>query len=93
MADGDLFSPSPTRKRLLIEVPFSQYGAGNYLAHIAIVDKDKRLDTHIPFSVGLESVPGKGYMLQIVMIASLLLLAYIVMKLANKEAPNHSPGA
>ena len=78
---------------MLIEVPFSQYGAGNYLAHIAIVDKDKRLDTHIPFSVGLESVPGKGYMLQIVMIASLLLLAYIVMKLANKEAPNHSPGA
>jgi len=72
-------------------VDFSQYGAGNYLAHIAIVDKDKRLDTHIPFSVGLESVPGKSYMLQIVMIGSLLLLAYILLKLANKEAINHSP--
>ncbi|MGR8997897.1 MAG: hypothetical protein ACU88J_02460 [Gammaproteobacteria bacterium] len=35
-------------------VDFSKFGAGNYLAHVAIVHKDKSLDSHIPFSVGLE---------------------------------------
>jgi hypothetical protein len=35
-------------------VDFSKFGAGNYLAHVAIVHKDKSIDSHIPFSVGLE---------------------------------------
>lgn len=34
------------------QVDFNRYGAGNYLAHITIVDKDKKLDTHLPFIVG-----------------------------------------
>lgn len=42
-------------------VDFRQYGAGNYLAHITIVDKDKRLDTHIPFSVGIEDADQKSF--------------------------------
>lgn len=35
-------------------VDFSQFGPGNYQAHVTIVDKEKKLDTHIPFSVGIE---------------------------------------
>jgi len=33
-------------------VDFSKYGVGNYLAHVTIVHKGKKLDQHIPFSVG-----------------------------------------
>lgn len=36
------------------KVNFAEHGAGNYLAHISIVDNGKQLDSHIPFSVGLE---------------------------------------
>ncbi|NOV30668.1 MULTISPECIES: hypothetical protein [Methylomonas] len=72
-------------------VDFSQYGAGHYLAHIAIVDKDKRLDSHIPFSVGLESLPGKSYMPQLVIIGSLFLMVYGLFRVAQKETPNHTP--
>ena len=72
-------------------VDFSQYGAGHYLAHIAIVDKDKRLDSHIPFSVGLESLPGKSYIQQLVIIGSLFLLVYGLFRVAQKETPNHTP--
>lgn len=35
-------------------VNFSKYGPGDYLAHITIVDKDDKLDTHLPFTVGFE---------------------------------------
>ena len=70
-------------------VDFNQYGAGHYLAHIAIVDKDKRLDSHIPFSVGLESLPGKNYMQRIVIIGSLCLLAYGLFSVAQKDKINN----
>lgn len=76
-----------------LSVDFSRYGAGNYLAHIAIVDKDKRLDTHIPFSVGLESVPGKNYTPLLITIASLSLLAYGLFRAALTLTPKQNPEA
>ncbi|AMK76528.1 MULTISPECIES: hypothetical protein [Methylomonas] len=71
-------------------VDFNQYGAGHYLAHIAIVDKDKRLDSHIPFSVGLESLPGKNYVQRIVIIGSLCLLVYGLFSVTQKDKINHT---
>ncbi len=38
-------------------IDFSQYGQGDYLAHITIVDNDKRQDTHLPFTVGMIDPP------------------------------------
>ncbi len=35
-------------------VDFTPFGAGNYLAHVTLVQNDEKLDTHIPFSVGIE---------------------------------------
>jgi hypothetical protein len=35
-------------------VDFSQFGPGNYRAHITLVDQGEKVDTHIPFSVGIE---------------------------------------
>ncbi|WP_240618016.1 hypothetical protein [Methylomonas sp. Kb3] len=70
-------------------VDFSQYGAGHYLAHIAIVDKDKHLDSHIPFSVGLESLPGKSYMHLFVITGSLCLLIYGLFRLGQHDTTSN----
>lgn len=35
-------------------VDFSQFGPGNYRAHVTLVDQGEKVDTHIPFSVGIE---------------------------------------
>lgn len=37
------------------KVDFSKHGAGNYLAHVTIMYQGEKLDSHLPFSVGLES--------------------------------------
>ena len=38
-------------------VDFAQFGAGSYLAHITLVNNNERLDTHLPFLVGVEPEP------------------------------------
>ncbi len=74
-------------------VDFREYGAGSYLAHIAIVDKDQRLDTHIPFSVGVESVEDNSNMTNILAIGSVLLMVYGVFRWATKETPDQTPAS
>lgn len=68
-------------------VDFSKFGAGNYLAHVAIVHKDKSIDSHIPFSVGLEkessdNLPVKS--LFIVMVIAVIV--YVMKRAAGKNA-------
>jgi hypothetical protein len=70
-------------------VDFRQHGAGNYLAHIAIVDKDKRLDTHIPFSVGIEEADQKSFGPLLtatlgLLLISCLLVGFVLMKDKSK---------
>lgn len=49
------YRPPDTSKSGTVDgvVDFAQFGSGNYQAHVTIVDKDKKLDTHIPFTVGM----------------------------------------
>lgn len=35
-------------------VDFNQFGPGNYQAHVTLVENGEKIDTHIPFSVGIE---------------------------------------
>ncbi|MGR8953171.1 MAG: hypothetical protein ACU83V_12280 [Gammaproteobacteria bacterium] len=35
-------------------VDFNQFGAGNYQVHVTLIENDQKVDTHIPFSVGIE---------------------------------------
>ncbi|MGR9116578.1 MAG: hypothetical protein ACU85E_12490 [Gammaproteobacteria bacterium] len=37
------------------QVDFSQFGAGKYLAHVTIDHNGEKLDTHLPFWVGVEA--------------------------------------
>jgi hypothetical protein len=77
-------------------VDFSKFGAGNYLAHVAIVDKDKKLDTHIPFSVGVETGSGGGLIKFLLTIAGISAAFYFAVRwLKAKEsravAPDRTP--
>ena len=67
-------------------VDFSKFGAGNYLAHVAIVHKDKSIDSHIPFSVGLEDEASDYLPMKALFIVVLIAAIYYFMKrAANKQ--------
>jgi hypothetical protein len=59
-------------------VDFSKFGAGNYLAHVAIVHKDKRIDSHIPFSVGLEEESSDNLAMKALFIVVLIAAVFYV---------------
>ncbi len=75
-------------------VDFSQYGAGNYLAHITIVDNDKQLDSHIPFSVGLEDPDSFNFMplLFVFGLSAFVVLAFMYVSKDN-DKPTDTPEA
>lgn len=45
------------------KVDFRKYGAGNYLLHVTVLNEGETIDSHLPFSVGMEveesAVPNK----------------------------------
>lgn len=71
-------------------VDFSQYGADNYLVHVAIVHNGKELDAHIPFSVGLEDDAENPFMPMLLTIAGLLVLLLIMIWMARAKNHRHS---
>jgi len=72
-------------------VDFSKFGAGNYLAHVAIVHKDKRIDSHIPFSVGLEEESSDNLPMKALFIVVLIAAVFYLMKrAANKPVARPS---
>lgn len=70
-------------------VDFSKFGAGDYLAHIAIVDKDKKLDTHIPFSVGVEA-PSDNRLLKFLLAIAAVSAAFYAAVRWLKAKESHS---
>lgn len=72
-------------------VDFSKFGAGNYLAHVAIVHKDKSMDSHIPFSVGLEDESSDNLPIKSMFIVLLIAaVVYLMKRAANKQTPRPS---
>ena len=73
-------------------VDFSKFGAGNYLAHVAIVLKDKSMDSHIPFSVvGLEDESSDNLPIKSLFIVLLIAaVVYLMKRAANKQTPRPS---
>ena len=72
-------------------VDFSKFGAGNYLAHVAIVHKDKSLDSHIPFSVGLEEESSDNLPIKSLFIVALIaVVVYLMKRAANKRSARPS---
>ena len=72
-------------------VDFSKFGAGNYLAHVAIVHKDKSIDSHIPFSVGLEDESSDNLPIKSLFIVMLIAaVVYLMKRAANKQSAKPS---
>ncbi len=70
-------------------VDFSQYGSGDYLAHITIVHEGEKLDTHLPFKVGIEE-KSYGSLIKsgITFLVFVVVLFVLIRKAkANKESP------
>lgn len=73
------------------KVDFSIYGAGDYLAHVTIVYKGEKLDTHLPFSVGVggTTTPWGGYFIFLILVLFIALL--VILNRSNKlneQPPN-----
>ncbi len=48
-------SPEKIKKGSIdAKVDFRQYGAGDYLLHVTVVNEGETIDSHLPFSVGME---------------------------------------
>lgn len=76
-------------------IDFSDHGAGNYLAHITIVDNDKQLDSHIPFSVGLEDPSGFNFkpLLFVLGLSVFVVLAFMYVSKDNDKPSDTPPEA
>lgn len=60
-------------------VDFSNYGAGDYLAHITIMNDGEKLDSHLPFAVGVSEQSSTAlltYIIPILIIAVLLFFMF-----------------
>ncbi len=77
------------------KIDFANYGAGDYLAHVTIMYEGKKLDSHLPFSIGVEA-EGSGMPFIIIFALSALgivLFAMVIMSFFKKKkaiAPSES---
>jgi uncharacterized membrane protein len=58
------------------KIDFADFGAGDYLAHVTIMYKGEKLDSHLPFSIGVASEDSG---LPVVIIVALVLLAIVIL--------------
>lgn len=73
-------------------VDFSQFGAGDYLAHVAIVHEGRKLDTHLPLSVGVGGDSDSGFIeLLIWIVVGMAIILAMVWLAKRKENQPTSP--
>lgn len=72
------------------KVDFRKHGPGNYLAHITIDYKGEKLDSHLPFSVGLEAQDSgpPGFVSFLIAILVLVLIGMVIMSRSKKNQAN-----
>lgn len=65
-------------------VDFTQFGEGDYLVHITIVNEGEKLDSHLPFKIGVkeEKTPWALYIFAVVGLA--LVILFTILARANK---------
>ncbi|MCF7970462.1 MAG: hypothetical protein K9L22_04770 [Methylococcaceae bacterium] len=71
------------------KVDFTDFGAGEYLTHVTIVDQGEKLDSHLPFTVGIaieeDNIPYK-LIIPIVLVLISLIAMNIVVNKKTKQA-------
>ena len=78
-----------TKGTIDAKVDFRQYGEGNYLLHVTVLNQGETIDSHLPFSVGLEAeasaIPNK--ILIPFIIAAIIFGVMFFMSKKNKKEP------
>ncbi|NOQ62979.1 MAG: hypothetical protein GQ582_00525 [Methyloprofundus sp.] len=63
------------------KVDFRQHGAGNYLLHVTVINDGETIDSHLPFSVGIEEeeelIPNK-ILIPFIIIVLMLAIIFIM---------------
>lgn len=71
------------------KVDFAKYGAGDYLAHVTIIYQGEKLDSHLPFSIGVEpedaGIP-KVIIIILVLVITIIFGMMIMSKFKGKKA-------
>ncbi|NOQ13716.1 MAG: hypothetical protein GQ583_04450 [Methyloprofundus sp.] len=71
------------------KVDFTPYGAGDYLLHVTVINEGETIDSHLPFSVGIEPaesmIPTK--ILIPLIIIMIIFVGMFVMSKSKKEPP------
>lgn len=65
-------------------VDFTKFGAGDYLAHVTIVHKGDKLDTHLPFYVGAAETNIPWGLISVLIVVVLLVIFFIKLNRTNK---------
>ncbi|OQK17345.1 hypothetical protein AU255_05535 [Methyloprofundus sedimenti] len=89
-------SPEQIKKGTInAKVDFRQHGVGNYLLHVTVLNEGETIDSHLPFSVGLESeesaIPYKILIPFIIIVMILSVMAF--MSRANKKESSPTDGS
>jgi len=71
------------------QVDFTKFGAGTYLAHVTIMYKGEKLDSHLPFAVGMD--PDEGSLpYKIIIPIVLVIITLIVVSVMTKKRESGS---
>lgn len=71
------------------KIDFNKYGAGSYLAHVTIMHKGEKLDSHLPFSVGTDP-DDSGVPYKIIIPIILVIITLIVVSVTTKRKDDPS---
>ncbi len=74
------------------DIDFTQYGAGDYLAHVTIVQDGEKLDTHLPFVVGTAEtkIHWGRYLFTFLLIAALVMIGITYLSRRNQAGQENS---
>ncbi|MCK5188724.1 MAG: hypothetical protein KAR12_01570 [Methylococcales bacterium] len=74
------------------KVDFAKFGAGDYLAHVTILYQGEKLDSHLPFSIGVDAEDsGLPFIVKLVLI--ILAIAIISMVIMSRITKKQSTSA
>ena len=84
-------SPEKIKKGSIdAKVDFRQYGAGDYLLHVTVLNEGETIDSHLPFSVGIESEES-AIPMKILIPFFIIVIIFVAMFGMSKSKKNQPP--
>lgn len=73
------------------EVDFTQYGAGDYLAHVTIVHEGEKIDSHVPFTVGIAPETDISSFYFVIATLVFIVIIFIMIWMAKRKEKSNIP--